>query len=297
VKHSPEQEDCSALEDHDPKSPILTAVKRAVQKATNVAKAAHTSNVMEALHHATKAVSSQRGRLQHAKDRVQHGGVRSTVGRWFMRRNLLPFYLKDPPGLKMDVLYGATTRLPVDGSSMLITARSLPRSRAVPPDESQTELAASLQPRMGALLRAVQVQPHLKLCACLTMGKFRRHWLDHTKVEGSLDVGLRRSTDFGMPDFSNRLGITHLAALSLRQQIWGPLRACADMRWRLSPDGDGEGQHVPGPELGSRLRCHVASLQAQRLDGTYGLEAVAGVASLAMWYCPVRRQGMVELRA
>jgi hypothetical protein len=276
-------------------------VKKALQQATDAAKVARTSNIIQSLNNATQAVRSQRSRLRRAKDSLQRGGLRRMSKRWFPRRNLLPFYLKDPPGVKMDVHYGAVARLPVDTRRMLSTAWLPQRSRAaVPTEEGTVERAATLQPEpahVDALLRSVQVQPVLKACGSVTLGKFRRLWLDHTKVAGSLDVGLQRANRFGLPGFSKRTGVAHLAALSVRQQIWGPVRGCADMRWELSPSEEAVGRYVPGPDLVSRLRCHLSSLRAQRLDSAYGLDFVAGVASVAVWFCPVRRQGMIELRA
>ena len=297
------------------KSTLTSAVavaKGAMDGVTNAAKGTHAGELTRQVRQLTDTLREQRETLQRQRAGVRRGSLRRALQRWTTRKNRLPFYIKEAQGLLLDVQYGAAARLPVNARA---AARRLSGRGGSSADastsgndvhaEAPTVLQSIVAP-LRPLLQGVHVQPIARVRAAATIGKFRKFWLDHTSVAASLDMGLRHAAALGLPDYGpragERSGMHHLAALSLRQQIWGPVRACADVRWDLSTDGGRQGQpHAdakqPGPALGSRPLCHLANLQPERLDGVYGLEFMAGVASLLAWYCPVRKQGMVEIRA
>jgi hypothetical protein len=158
VTPQPEDKIISSLHP-EPQSPILGAVKRVVEKTTDAAKVARSSGIIKALNDATEAVRSQRSKLRRSKINLQHGGLRRMSRRWSMRRNLMPFYLKDAPGAKMDVHYGAVARLPVDTRRILNTMWLPQKSRAAVPTEEGfgCSLAASSAVPSGAFLFFLQL--------------------------------------------------------------------------------------------------------------------------------------------
>ncbi|GFR49454.1 hypothetical protein Agub_g11514 [Astrephomene gubernaculifera] len=118
-------------------------------------------------------------------------------------------------------------------------------------------------------------------------------------------------------------GAWHCASLSLCQQLLGPLRLSADWRFRLESncpllrppqEGSGAGAGacsassaaaVAAAEGGgssgrSRLLGHLGGMRGRLAEAVYGLDlavpGVAGAARLVAWYCPQRREGMLEVR-
>lgn len=290
----------------------VALAKGAMEGATDAARGTSAGELTRQVRQLTETLREQRGALQSQRDGVRRGSLRRALQRWTTRRSTLPFYIKEPQGVRLDVEYGAAARLPVNARS---AARRLSGRAGSGADASTSgndvhadapSVLQSIVAPLRPVVHNVHVQPIARLRAVATLGRFRKYWLDHSSAVASLDMGLRHPPALGLPDYGGRAGkrsgVHHLAALSLRQQIWGPVRACADLRWDVCTDGGRLGEpradaKQPGPALGSRPLCHVANLRPERLDRVYGVEFVAGVASLLAWYCPVRRQGMLEVRA
>ncbi|KAL2650334.1 hypothetical protein R1flu_018462 [Riccia fluitans] len=123
-------------------------------------------------------------------------------------------------------------------------------------------------------------------------GLFQRPFLDHTKLSARLDVGaassLLAATRHQENTAPSRETINNYidkglptVALSLQQQLVGPIRARIDSRFSLDPY-----------ELANRERPHLQEV-------TYGIDCALeslGAAKLVVWYSPSRREGMAELR-
>eukprot|EP00850_Spirogloea_muscicola_P007199 SM000036S13243 [mRNA] locus=s36:87267:89266:+ [translate_table: standard] len=120
------------------------------------------------------------------------------------------------------------------------------------------------------------------------LGLFKRQFLDHTSASLRLDLGA--ASAFAAAAASSPIGRHYTAsnaatdpqkgcptlALSVQQQVMGPIRARLDTRHALDSKG---------------------WLRAQEV--TYGLDCsleTLGAAKLVVWYSPTRREGMAEVR-
>ncbi|CAK0784857.1 hypothetical protein CVIRNUC_008062 [Coccomyxa viridis] len=95
-------------------------------------------------------------------------------------------------------------------------------------------------------------------------------------------------------------GIWHALSLSATQQVYGPLRARADMRVALESPPPA----VP-PEEAGRATLEgawqaIRTLRATQLESIFGLDCVVpnsqGAARIAAWWSPSRKEAMMELR-
>ena len=209
---------------------------------------------------------------------------------------------------RVAIQVGTSARLPLNGAQILQRVRSQPSLQSQPSDEGDTRIGSmrrALIAPLAPVVRGVRVQPIARVRAEATFGRFRRWVFDHTSVAAELEAGLRHPKALGLWEFdqraSDRAGIVHLASVSAKQQLVGPVRAYADLRWELSADGGPsehgpKGERAPTPAFGSRARCHVANLRPHKLDAVFGVDFGAGPASLAAWFSPLRKQGLVELR-
>ncbi|KAH9320780.1 hypothetical protein KI387_015419, partial [Taxus chinensis] len=124
------------------------------------------------------------------------------------------------------------------------------------------------------------------------LGKFKKPFLDLTRLEGRLDIGtasafatgatqlLRKFYRSSSSDVQGRNALSHPSlAVMLQQQIAGPLSARVDSRFSLDCSSSKCGLHVE--------------------EIVYGLDyslKVLGAAKVLAWYSPTRQEGMVELR-
>uniref|UniRef100_A0A7S3R0U4 Uncharacterized protein n=2 Tax=Dunaliella tertiolecta TaxID=3047 RepID=A0A7S3R0U4_DUNTE len=183
----------------------------------------------------------------------------------------------------------------------------------------------------------VAVRPFASAGASLQLGWFQRPALDYTRLVAKLDLGVPGSAQQAAgssnmhPAFGlEQRGVWHALTLSLRQQLMGPLRFCADLRYSLDskqpwnntpalatppppPTSTGPIPH-PGQQSiptkarrGNRategacnLARHVGGMRPSLLESTYGLDLVlpgmSGFGRLVAWYAPGRKEGMLELR-
>lgn len=126
------------------------------------------------------------------------------------------------------------------------------------------------------------------------LGKFERLVFDHTSVSLRVDcgaasvfanaakqvstVGDREGGEGDAVDFWDERGCPTLA-VTVQQQLFGPLRARVDTRLALDP-----------------LRL---SDRPRPLETTYGVDCALGklgAVKLVAWYSPTRREGMAEVR-
>lgn len=95
-------------------------------------------------------------------------------------------------------------------------------------------------------------------------------------------------------------GAWHALSLEASQQLIGPLRLCADMRFALDSDHPWPGVKSISPSTPARILRHVACMRPALVDSTYGVDLVVpgskGAARLVAWYAPMRKEGMLELR-
>ncbi|EFJ16013.1 hypothetical protein SELMODRAFT_117300 [Selaginella moellendorffii] len=134
--------------------------------------------------------------------------------------------------------------------------------------------------------RSVSADAFGSLGVTAQFGLFQRFLLDHTKFAARVDIGgasstvcartlSAKSSSPSLADGQN--GITF--ALTMQQQVLGPLRARADSRF--SPDLSTWNARPALQEVTYGLDCSLESL---------------GAAKLVVWYCPTRSEGMAEIR-
>lgn len=151
------------------------------------------------------------------------------------------------------------------------------------------------------------------------LGRFTKPFLDYSSAAARIDLGLTSSHFLGTipgaaaapnslnvssrPDKHRAFAIEgrgnwHALSISLAQQIYGPVRARADFRFALDPT------HVPLDRGDQRtvtgLVKTALSLRPSLLESVYGADVVLpgteGMARIAMWWSPKRKEAMAELR-
>jgi hypothetical protein len=250
------------------------------------------------------------------------------------RRPYSPFLAT--PHLKLSAAIGCLARMPLPTAPRLFPPRAADSgppsaagssARAHRRSASQGSLASRAS-RASALADAWE--PYLKGTALRIfasagvsgqLGRFTRPLFDYTSAALRLDLGLSSPHVLGAPPGGGAplsapaapdahrpdkhrafalegRGSWHALTVSLGQQVAGPLRARADLRFALDP------AHVPaGPGERSTLKGlaqTALSVRPALLDAAYGLDLVlpgtGGAARLAAWYSPRRREAMAELR-
>eukprot|EP00775_Hariotina_reticulata_P006226 gene6226-6463_t len=150
--------------------------------------------------------------------------------------------------------------------------------------------------------------------ASLQLGEMRGNFLDYTRIEAMLDLGLNapetqplrpaapvkqsKHPAFALEDS----GVWHSLTLSASQQLLGPVRLRGD--WRLALDSGvpcprGLGG-VLTPKAPLQLLQHIAGVRPVVVDSSYGVDVVVpgagGLVRLVGWYSPGRGEGRLELR-
>lgn len=150
------------------------------------------------------------------------------------------------------------------------------------------------------------------------LGNFIKPVLDYSSASVRLDFGLNSEYSIGnLPtsantsalDMSSRpdkhrafasegKGTWHSCTVSMAQQIIGPLRARADLRFALDPTNLPQNQGERSTLKG--LAQTALSIRPSLLETMYGADVVVpgskGAARVSMWWSPKRREGMMELR-
>eukprot|EP00798_Chlamydomonas_sp_ICE-L_P027675 gene27675-7316_t len=184
----------------------------------------------------------------------------------------------------------------------------------IQPDESKEGGARSRSAKAMALLdrgadslrKDTSVRPFGTIAASLQMGCFRRCILDFTRVVAKMDFALPDSRKGGSgvhPAFTlGKAGTWNALTLSCSQQIYGPLRACADFRYSMdSPEPPPEFTGFKQPKQQAQaLVTHAKSMKPSLQDSVYGLDlgvpGTSGFARVFAWYSPTRKEGMLEVR-
>jgi hypothetical protein len=148
---------------------------------------------------------------------------------------------------------------------------------------------------------------------------------------------LQRKPGFHHPALlllEGRSGVWHALSLSVSQQLVGPVRLCADLRYALRSQAlhpnasealpgnstrlqngrtreseaalpspcDSELPSTSGPQYGrlSGTVRQITSLRPSLFEASYGLDVclpmLSGLARLALWYSPTKKEGLLELR-
>jgi hypothetical protein len=93
-------------------------------------------------------------------------------------------------------------------------------------------------------------------------------------------------------------GIWHCCTISAAQQVYGPVRARADFRFALDPTNVPQDQGERSTLKG--IAQTALSVRPSLLESVYGgdilIPGTEGVARLALWWAPKRKEGMIELR-
>jgi hypothetical protein len=274
-----------------------------LDSASERVKETTASAVVGSIKQLTAAIRSSREQVQDLHSVVRRDGLCRMLSLRSGRRRTVPWLWSAQPGASATVQYGMSARLPVNAACVaqhLTSAESSAESMAVGSQRKGTQ-GKVLTPVFGSL----HMQPIMRARAEVTVGKFRRWMFDHTSIAAELEAGLRHASAMGLREFgpraAERSGIAHLATLYVKQQLFGPLRACADVRWELSADGGREGVHPPDsrsrpPAFARAAVCHVVHLRPQFTDSVVGLDWSFGAARVAAWYSPLRKQGLLEFQ-
>ena len=252
--------------------------------------------VQQGIDTVTKVANAGRAHVRRATSAVKSGMMRAGLRRRLHPPRLLPRRWGERPGASVIAQVGASARLPLQPAAVLQRVRSAQSMDALASEDSNTSLGRSLLAPVQPVLRGVRVQPIARLRAEATLGMFRRYLLDHTSVTAEIEGALRQRDALGLPECRaeehKSHGLTHLVSCSVKQQVFGPIRAFADLRWELSACGGQE--HAEASRSSTALR--MGHLRPKALDRVLGVDWCLGFASVAAWYSPLRQQGLVELR-
>ena len=143
----------------------------------------------------------------------------------------------------------------------------------------------------------------------------KRDVLSFTRVTAKMDLGLIASEM--QDDSSLRERVKHALTLSCCQQLVGPVRLLCDLRFSLkstfpwpplhtssmSPAGKmskGNGMVTRARQGAEDIGKHLVAMKPSLASVTYGLDVgvpgTSGLARLAAWYSPGRKEGMIEVR-
>lgn len=150
------------------------------------------------------------------------------------------------------------------------------------------------------------------------VGNFIKPVLDFSSASVRLDFGLNSVYSIGnLPTSANTSaldmtsrpdkhrafaiegkGTWHSCTVSIAQQIIGPLRGRADLRFALDPTNVPQNQGERSTLKG--IAQTALSIRPSLLETMYGADVIVpgskGAARVAMWWSPKRREGMMELR-
>jgi hypothetical protein len=223
------------------------------------------------------------------------------------------------PGCSMTLQGGVAAALPVDargvwhavaqarGPGAVAATAAADANGAGTDDTPRPSILDSILAPIVPLARTAHLQPLLRARAEAVAGRFRGWVLDHTAVLAEAELAVRHGVKrhlwpLGAPPGRVRSCVAHHFTIGARQQVFGPLRLCADVRWELSTDGGPAAaaapreRHSPDVSFLSGLSCHARNLAANRTDAVVGADVCLGAGRVAAWVSLGRRQGLVELR-
>eukprot|EP00892_Ulva_mutabilis_P009944 jgi/Ulvmu1/7321/UM035_0110.1 len=240
-----------------------------------------------------------RGKVQSAQKKVENGGLRRALRgspRGWLERRPVPWLWSAPPGVSGSVQAGAGARLPLETLDVL---RLLRGQTGGPPADRHAGNGQLWETVLTPLARRVCMQPLLRARLEGTYGRFRSFAGDHTSAVLEVEACSRGAGMSGRPDIQLRqpTSLCHAVSLSAKQQIVGPLRACADVRWELGPSaGAQNGTPSDGMNVIGRMQRYCQGLEAKKTGLNLGVDVSFGVARAVAWYSVQHRQGMIELR-
>lgn len=299
--------------------------KEALADATSALQRTSAAQMIAGLQRQMQDLRAVQSHMRTAGDAVQHGRLRKALkvhrsAHWLSRRPL-PWLWNATPGVSAAVQLGAAVRTPLQPEAIWNMLRQARQSTAVSAASEDTslrtdtasqgrgfsELWGRLCEPVMPVLRPSRVQPVMRIRLEGTLGKFRRAVLDHTSAVLEVETCCRGSgaASVGPSLLTTRkpAGMFHAVSLSAKQQVLGPVRAFADMRWEVLPEyaADGAGAAAPAAAAASpawirsvRQRCQ--GLQAEQVGCNIGVDVCLGFARASAWYSVTKRQGMVELR-
>lgn len=262
------------------------------------------AGVLGQLRSSEKTLKQTRGVVQNAQKKVKNGWLGKMLhggtGGWLARRPV-PWLWNVSPGASASVQVGAAGRLPVDSQEML----GLLRGRGEGPHRGAQPQNGSLWGAVFApLTQRLCMQPLLRARLEGTIGKFRNIAGDHTSGVLELETCCRAAgAALAGPELLRSQqppGLCHVLSMSVKQQVVGPVRACADVRWEVGSSAcaqsAGDGADVVGGQWLGRVQRYCQGMSARRTGLNVGVDVSFGVARAAAWYSVHHRQGMIELR-
>lgn len=166
-----------------------------------------------------------------------------------------------------------------------------------------------------------RIHPYACGLASLQLGSMHRNILSFTRVTAKVDVGLISSNE-AQEESLPRDKAKHALTLSCCQQLIGPVRLLCDLRFSLdslcpypplvsstaplsnkkssSKVIHGNGMVTRARQGAEEIGKHLIGMRPSLASVTYGLDVgvpgTSGMARLAAWYSPNRKEGMVEIR-
>jgi hypothetical protein len=307
-------------------SPVLP-VAEAVAAINTVASAVKRTNAEAVLRQSgalTSRLQGLRPRVRDARAAIRRGVLRRlSSGRG--RQQPVPWLWYATPGVSATFQAGVAAALPIDargvwrtwsqvgataprGSASGGAAAAAPGANGTGCDDgARPSVVASILAPIAPLVRGAHLQPLLRARAEAVAGRFRGWAFDHTAVildaELAVRHGVRRHLwPLGAPPGRPRASVAHRVTLGARQQLVGPVRLCADVRWELATDGGPAGEArlqprvAPGVSFLSGAACHLRNLAPYRTDAVVGADVCLGAGRVAAWVSLSKRQGLIELR-
>ena len=305
----------------------VAEAKEALIDATTALQRTSSGQLMAGLQKQMQDLREMQGHMRSAGDAVRHGKLRKALkgrrGAGWLSRRPVPWLWNASPGVSAAVQLGAVVRAPLQPDAIWsMLGRQGTAVSAASEDAGLRADTASQGRGLGSLwgrllepvmpvVRPSRAQPVMRVRLESTIGKFRRAFLDHTSAVLEVETCCRGSgaAAIGPALLGDRkpAGMFHAVSVSARQQVLGPVRAFADVRWEMWPaharDGAGAGAGMAAPPAASagpawvhsvRHRCK--GLGAERVGCNVGVDFCLGFARASAWYSATKRQGMVELR-
>lgn len=290
--------------DKDSFERVLHDLQGKVNEVSAQLKDTTAAGVLGQLRSSENSLKQTQGVVQNVRKKVRDGWLGNVLhggtGGWLARRPV-PWLWNVSQGASAAVQVGVAGRLPVNSQEMLRLLRGRgegPRTGAQPQNGSLWGAV------FAPLTQRLCMQPLLRARLEGTIGKFRSIVGDHTSAVLELETCCRAAgAALAGPELlwsQQPPGLCHVVSMSAKQQVVGPVRACADVRWEVgssaSGQSTGDGGEFTGGQWFGRVQKYCQGLSARRMGLNVGVDVSFGVARAAAWYSVHHRQGMIELR-
>lgn len=280
---------------------VLHHVEGKINDASAQVKETTAAGVLEKLRSSEKTLEETRFKVQSAQKKVEGGRLQTALRggkHGLLARRSVPWLWNVPPGVSASVQAGVGARLPVESQDVL----GLLRGRVGSPRVSVAEGNGPVWETVFApIVRRLSMQPLVRARLEGTYGRFRNVVGDHTSAVLEIETCSRGAgAARAGPDLlrlRQPAGLVHVVSLSAKQQVLGPLRACADVRWEMGPYAAAQASpQADGVHLLGRVQRYCQKLEARSSGLNLGLDVSFGVARAVAWYSVLHKQGMIELR-